>query len=292
MAQPIWNTPAGSIGTFPATIAVSSQLSASAVSPATTVTYLLISGLLPSGIVMSSAGLISGTPNLVTVDTVSTFTVRATDNLSNIRDRTFSMQISGVAIPELTTPAGSILTTLDSVWVELPITYSNPDSTNEVIIEIQEGTLPPGLEINAAGVIRGYANPPLVNVTLNEVETVGSITDSTTDLITCTSTTQFTVGRPVVFTDTAFGGINEGSTYYIKSINSNTTFTISTTQNGSTFPLTSSTGSMLITLPAVSSGQPTRPRCRPQCKHRGWRPCCWRGAPSRCWRFVRDRHEE
>jgi hypothetical protein len=167
------------------------------------------------------------------------------------------MQISGVAIPELTTPSGSILTTLDSVWVELPITYSNPDSTNEVIIELQEGALPPGLEINEAGVIRGYANPPLVNVTLNEVETVGSITDSTTDLITCTSTTQFTVGRPVVFTNTAFGGINEGATYYIKSINSNTTFSISTTQNGSTFPLTSSTGSMLITLPAVSSGQPT-----------------------------------
>jgi hypothetical protein len=194
---------------------------------------------------------------LVTADTVSTFTIRATDNLSNIRDRTFSMQISGVAIPELTTPSGSILTTLDSVWVELPITYSNPDSTNEVIIELQEGALPPGLEINEAGVIRGYANPPLVNVTLNEVETVGSITDSTTDLITCTSTTQFTVGRPVVFTNTAFGGINEGATYYIKSINSNTTFSISTTQNGSTFPLTSSTGSMLITLPAVSSGQPT-----------------------------------
>jgi hypothetical protein len=126
-----------------------------------------------------------------------------------------------------------------------------------VIIELQEGALPPGLEINEAGVIRGYANPPLVNVTLNEVETVGSITDSTTDLITCTSTTQFTVGRPVVFTNTAFGGINEGATYYIKSINSNTTFSISTTQNGSTFPLTSSTGSMLITLPAVSSGQPT-----------------------------------
>jgi len=257
MAQPIWNTPAGSIGTFPATISAVSQLSASAVLPATTVTYLLISGSFPPGIAMNSAGLISGTPNLVTADTVSTFTIRATDNLSNIRDRTFSMQISGVAIPELTTPAGSILTTLDSVWVELPITYSNPDSTNEVIIELQEGALPPGLEINEAGVIRGYANPPLVNVTLNEVETVGSITDSTTDLITCTSTTQFTVGRPVVFTNTAFGGINEGTTYYIKSINSNTTFSISITQNGSTFPLTSSTGTMLITLPAVSSGQPT-----------------------------------
>ena len=175
MAQPIWNTPAGSIGTFPASIAVVRQLSASAVSPATTVTYLLLSGSFPPGIVMNSAGLISGTPDLVTVDTVSTFTIRATDNLSNIRDRTFSMQISGVAIPEFTTPAGSILTTLDSVWIELPITYSNPDSTNEVIIELQEGTLPPGLEINAAGLIRGYANPPIVNVTFNNMHYNNSV---------------------------------------------------------------------------------------------------------------------
>ena len=257
MAQPIWNTSAGSIGTFPADIAITSQLSASAVSPATTVTYLLLSGSFPPGLVMNSAGLITGTPNLVTVDTVSTFTIRATDNLSNIRDRTFSMQISGVAIPEFTTPSGSILTTLDSVWVELPITYSNPNNTNQVIIEIQEGTLPPGLEINEAGVIRGYANPPLVNVTLNQVQTIGSVTDSTTNLITCITTTQFTIGRPVVFTNTAFGGINEGTTYYIKSISSTTTFSISTTQNGSTFPLTSATGTMTITLPATSSGQPT-----------------------------------
>lgn len=257
MAQPIWNTTAGSIGTYPATVPLTTQLSATAVSPASTITYILLSGTLPSGISINSSGLISGTPTLVTTDTTSTFTIRATDNLSNIRDRTFSMIISGVAIPEFTTPEGSILNTLDSIWIELPITYSNPDSTNEVIVELQEGSLPPGLEINSAGLIRGYANPPLVNVTLNELETNATITEITSNLITCTSTTQFTIGRPVIFTGTTFGGIDEGDTYYIKSINSTTTFTISATQNGPVFPLLSDTGSMAVTLPAVSTGQPT-----------------------------------
>ena len=257
MAQPIWNTTAGSIGTFPASVALATQLSASAVSPATSITYALLSGTLPPGISISTSGLISGTPNLVTSDTTSTFTIRATDNLSNIRDRTFSMIISGVAIPEFTTPEGSILNTLDSIWIELPIQYSNPDSTNAVIVELQEGSLPPGLEINSAGLIRGYANPPLVNVTLNQVQTNATITESTSNLITCTSTTQFTIGRPIVFTDTAFGGIADGETYYIKTINSSTTFTISATQNGPVFPLSSDTGSMTVTLPATSTGQPT-----------------------------------
>ena len=257
MAQPIWNTTAGSIGTFPATIIMATQLSASPVSPATTITYTLLSGTLPPGTTITIGGLISGTPTLVTVDTTTTFTIRATDNLSNIRDRTFSITISGTAIPEFTTPAGSVLSTLDSVWIELPIEYSNPDNTNQIVVEVQEGILPPGLEINPAGVIRGYANPPTVSVTLTEVETNATLTDGTSYLITCTSTTQFTIGRPVVFTSTVFGGIQNGETYYIKTIDSSTTFSITSTQNGDVFPLTSASGSMTVTLPATSFGQPT-----------------------------------
>ena len=257
MAQPVWNTPAGSIGTFPSTLPLIFQVSASPVTPATTVTYLLLSGSLPSGITMSASGLISGTPTLVTTDTSTTFTVRATDNLGNLRDRTFSMGVSGVAIPQFTTPEGSLLSTQDSIWIELPIQYSNPDSTNNVVVEVQEGTLPPGLEINSDGLIRGYANPPLVNVTLNSIVTNATITSSANNSITCTSTNGFTVGRPVVFTSTAFSDITEGTTYYIKAILSTTTFTIAATQNGSTFPLVDDTGSMTVTLPAISTGAPT-----------------------------------
>ena len=256
MAQPVWNTPAGSIGTFPSTLPLLVQLSASSVTPATTVTYLLLSGSLPSGVTMSTNGLISGTPTLVTTDSSTTFTVRATDNLGNLRDRTFSMGVSGVAIPQFTTPEGSLLSTQDSIWIELPVQYSNPDNTNNVVVEVQEGTLPPGLEINSDGLIRGYANPPLVNVTLNSIVTNATITSSATNTITCTSTNGFTIGRPVVFT-TTFGDITDGTTYYIKSIISTTTFTISATQNGSTFPLLDGTGSMTVTLPAISTGAPT-----------------------------------
>ena len=257
MAQPIWNTPAGSLGTFPATIATAVQVSASPVSPAVSITYTLLSGTLPTGLTISSLGLISGTPPLVTQDVVSTFTIRATDNLSVIRDRTFSIGISGTAIPEFTTPAGNILNTIDSVWIELPIEYSNPDSSNQVFVELQEGLFPPGLEINSEGVIRGYPNPPVVTVTLNQIITNATITNGSSNTITCTTTNSFTIGRQVVFTDTTFGSIVEGTTYYIKTIDSTTTFTISATQNGPVYALTTDTGSMTVTLPSVSTGQPT-----------------------------------
>lgn len=257
MAQPIWSTTAGSIGNYPALLAMSYQLSASAVTPATTVTYTLLSGSLPDGLSISSSGLISGTPALVTQDVSSIFTIRATDNLSNLRDRTFSITISGSAIPQFTTPNGNLLSTQDSLWISLPITYANPSSSNPVIVQVKEGALPPGLEIDLLGNIRGYAKPPIVTITTPSVVTTASETSSTTNTITVTSTVGFTVGRPVVFSGTTFGDLNTGQQYYIKTIPSATTFTISTTQNGSTTLLTNGSGSMTVTLPAVSTGTPT-----------------------------------
>jgi hypothetical protein len=263
MAQPVWNTTAGLIGSYPALLTMLYQLSASAVSPATTVTYTLLSGELPNGLTVNSTGLISGTPTLVTSNTTSVFAIRATDNLGNIRDRTFSLTVSGSAIPQFTTPNGSLINTyptggtIDSVWVSIPVTYSNPDTNNPVIVQVKEGTLPPGLEIDLLGNIRGYASPPTITITTPSISTNVSGTAETTNLITVISTLGFTVGRPIVFSGTQFGNINAGQQYYIRAIPSATTFTISETQNGDVVSLTTATGFMIANLPAISTGSPT-----------------------------------
>jgi hypothetical protein len=257
MAQPVWNTPAGSIGSFPALLPMAYQLSAEAVLPATTVIYTLLSGSLPGGLSITEDGLISGTPTLVTSDTATSFTIRVTDNLQSIRDRTFSITVSGSAIPQFTTPNGSLLSIQDSIWVSLPVTYTNPSTGNPVIVQVKEGTLPPGLEIDLLGNIRGYARPPIVTLTTPSVVTTASDTASSNNLITVTSTVGFTIGRPVIFSGTTFGDVNSGQQYYIKTIPSSTTFSISATQNGSELLLTDSSGSMTVTLPAVSTGTPT-----------------------------------
>ncbi len=257
MAQPVWVTPAGSLGIFPSEIPITLAITANAVLPAVSITYTIISGNLPVGLSMDENGLIYGTPSLVTEEVTSTFVVRATDNYSNLRDRTFTMAVTGSAIPSFITPPGTILSTNDSVWIELPILYNNPDTANPVTISLLEGILPIGLEISENGLIRGYPSAPTINTTVPSVTTAATVTE-TTNIITCLSTTGFSVGRPVTFSGTVmFGGIEENITYYIKSVINSTSFTISSTPNGSTFILTSGTGFMTVTLPAISVGQPT-----------------------------------
>ncbi len=257
MAQPNWNTPAGSLGTYPSLLEiVPIQLSASAVLPAVTVSYTIISGTLPSNLIMTEDGLIYGIPGAVPQNTNSTFVVRATDNYQNIRDRTFSLTITGVTGPSFSTPSGTLFSQPDSIWVEYPILYNNPISTNPVAIRLTQGQLPPGLEINEFGLIRGYPNPPITNVNLPAVNT--AIVATASNVITCFSTIGFTVGRPIIFTGTSFGGILSGTTYYVKEIFSDgTTFTVSNTSGGTVSSFSDAVGYMTASLPNVSQGQPT-----------------------------------
>lgn len=255
MAQPNWVTAAGSIGSYPAQVSLSVQLVAQPVSPATTATYILLSGSLPQSLSLSNAGVISGIPTIVTNDTTYTFVVRATDNLGNIRDRTFSITISGVASPEFITPNGNILSTLDSTWVELPIEYTNPLDNNPITVRVIQGQLPPGLEINSNGLIRGYADAPVLSVNLGTVNT--SITSVNSNIITSLSTTGFRVGRPIIFSGTGFSGIIAGQTYYVSSIINESSFTISLSVGGSNVVLSNGVGYMTATLPNIAVGQPT-----------------------------------
>ena len=257
MAQPTWVTTAGTIGTFPYGINVSFQFLATPVSPATNITYSLLAGTLPTNLVIDVNGLLTGIPTLVTQDITTSFTIRATDNLNNIRDRTFSITITGTAVPQFTTPSGVLVTTQDSIWTQLRVEYTNPDITNPVVIALQEGSLPPGLELSPAGLIQGYPLPPTINVTLSLITTIGISTESSNDLIYCLNVAGMTPGRPVTFTD-PIGDISAGVTYYIKTVDTvANTISISTTQNGDTFPLSDSTGAMTVTLPVISVGQPT-----------------------------------
>lgn len=262
-AQPIWNTASGSIGTYPALLSMSNQLSASAVLPSTSITYALLSGTLPDGLNLSSTGLISGTPTLVTSNITNSFSIRVTDNLGNIRDRTFSLTVSGSAIPQFTTPNGSLINTyptggtIDSVWVSIPVTYSNPSTDNPVIVQVRDGLLPPGLEIDLLGTIRGYASPPIINITRPAVNTIGLATSSVNNNITVISTSGFIVGRPIIFSGTTFGNIVNDQEYYVKTITSSSTFTISENQNGNIFELDTASGFMNVALPATTIGTPT-----------------------------------
>jgi hypothetical protein len=255
MAQPVWNTPAGLINSYPYGVSMSFQLSASPVFPAVSLTYSLLSGDLPAGLTLNSSGLISGTPTQVSENQTYIFAVRVTDNQSNIRDRTFSILISGFVSPSFDLAAGTIFSGFDSRWTEFSVNYSNPSSLSNLTVSITEGALPLGLEINTSGLIRGYAEKPTISEAYPAVSTIATNTNLDNTII-CTTTAGFIEGRPIIFSGTSIGEIVLGNTYYIKSILNSVTFTISATQNGPTLQLTVGSGLMFINLPATTVGQP------------------------------------
>lgn len=257
MAQPTWITAAGSIGVYPAGIQIDYQFTANPILPATSVTYKLLSGIIPDGLTLDNFGLLSGIPTIVLTDQEYQFVIRATDNLGSIADRTFTIQVLGVVAPEFTTPSGSLFTINDSIWKEYQVQYSNPVPNNEVTIRLLQGTLPPGLEINSLGLIRGYAEAPVVTTNLGLITTTATATIMTTNLITCLSTEGFEIGRPVIFGGGVIGGLTAGSTYYVKDIINLTQFSVSTTINGPVYTLSDDDGIMSVTLPNVSVGEPT-----------------------------------
>ena len=193
MSQPVWITNAGSLGTYSSGSKINIQLHGYYLYPATEIKFKLLSGDLPNtdtgNLTISKSGLISGTTSLLTADTTNTFTVRMIDNLGQISDRTFSLTITAAFTPQFFTNSGPIFETDDSIWIEFPILYSAPIDPNSIEIAISSGKLPPGLEIDRLGVIRGYANPPeypyskTYNFTLTYKNDLGMVTNNYSILV-------------------------------------------------------------------------------------------------------------
>lgn len=260
MSHPVtWVTSAGLLGVYPAEIPLSFKVVAVAEPPYTITDYVLISGSLPDGLSFRDDGLIYGTPSTTAADKTYTFVVRvyATDGVNTgIKDRTFSMEVSGEATPSLI-PAVEV-TVFDSIWYTQQISYNNPIASNPVSLRILTGTLPPGLEMNEYGLIRGYPSPPITSVNLPIIETTITAVSSINNYITAISTSGFTVNRPIIFSSN-IANIEAGKTYYIKEVINQNQFTITTIPNNVVFVISESISSFVdITLPTVNIGQPTK----------------------------------
>ena len=170
MAQPVWVTPAGSLGSIPEGIFY--QVSVIAYDPdypeGHGVYYDLLAGQLPPGIQCSKAGLITGVPSAVQADTTSTFAVRAyTEKIVNgklvvnrLADRTFSLTVTYQNSPRFLTPAGRVGQFYDGTPIEpIQILTTDPYQGSVSLITIATGSLPPGLSISTSGLITGYIIP-------------------------------------------------------------------------------------------------------------------------------------
>jgi len=161
MAIPVWTTTAGKLGTFNEEDSSSFQLNAT-----NATSFSLIAGSLPSGMRLTSSGLITGVPAQVAKRTLYTFVVRATDG-SLITDRTFSIDIEGQDAPVFTTASGQLQLddstrvglywVLDGEYVNFQFQATDPDTRlgGEIKFEVVSGILPPGLTLREDGLLSG-----------------------------------------------------------------------------------------------------------------------------------------
>jgi hypothetical protein len=175
MPQPIWITPAGSLGTIPE--GVFYQVPVQAVAGDQDVFYRVIAGELPTGVQVSANGVVEGVPkNIVSVqgvpqelnrDITSRFAIRAfTKKLVNnqyvidrLADRTFEITVTGQDVPEFVTPVGSIGTFFDGTKASIQIEFTDGDFEDDVRVRLVTGELPPGLTVDTNGLISGIILP-------------------------------------------------------------------------------------------------------------------------------------
>ena len=164
MALPKWITPAGDLGTVPELEYYEYLLDAYDPSAGTLV-YSRISGKLPLGIQITTAGTLRGIPvsELGGDKNVTyTFTIRAKNSSTNgLADRTFSLTITNIQPPVITAPTrNSFLGVfLDGTEYEeqLQAVESTPGAA--LTWTLKSGELPPGLTLNTAGLLSGYFIP-------------------------------------------------------------------------------------------------------------------------------------
>ena len=165
MATPVWTTTAGKIATIDEQVAFSLQLEANT-SDSTAITYSLIAGSLPAGMQVTTDGLLTGTPAEVAKRTLYTFVVRATAG-TTITDRTFSLDVQGADAPTFTTASGQLRlddsTSVGLFWVidgssidfQMQATDSDTRAGQQLVYEIVQGELPPGITMSTSGLISG-----------------------------------------------------------------------------------------------------------------------------------------
>lgn len=135
------------------------------------VTYKIINGKLPGGLVINDDGIIYGTPYSVGKTTRSQFTVRAA-NSNGITDRTFYIDTQGPTDPVWLTPSGILplgvnnqYYTINKQFVDYQLSaeYDQlpPGQKLRYYINEKDGILPPGLSLTEDGRIVGQVTDKL-----------------------------------------------------------------------------------------------------------------------------------
>lgn len=168
MSQLRWTTQPGTIASMYVGVPTSTSLIAFNTStPTAPITYQVISGELPSGITLSTAGELSGTPTTTSFANTINYScvIRARDESLNVIDGTFTIILNNQVNNgfEWVTVAGNLGTIPNNIFYSLPLEIIEITAGVTVSFTLVSGELPPGMRIISSGVIQGV--PTLTTAT-------------------------------------------------------------------------------------------------------------------------------
>lgn len=182
--KPIWETPAGDLGTIQE--GEFYRLTLYAFDDVTNTSeylhYIMVAGELPEGIQCRKNGLIEGIPKAVTSlqgvplevkeNITSKFTVRVytydesfdengeiIETVKRVADRTFTLTVAGADAPTWVTQPGDIKDCYDGDYIEYQFEFTDPDPDEEHTFKIKSGKLPPGTTLSKDGLLSGVVLP-------------------------------------------------------------------------------------------------------------------------------------
>lgn len=170
---------------------------------ASSLSYSLLSGALPSGLQLQSSGLLYGFPQVTDIgDTVAreySFTIRVTNTVGQISDRTFTMAVNKIAPPIILATGvrgegvGATLGNINLSFTNHGLGYSSSTVGASIAAPTTTGgetAIPGKIYLHANGAIKsigltspgtGYVTPPAITFTgANTVTASAEITSLTT----------------------------------------------------------------------------------------------------------------
>ncbi len=160
---PTWNTTPGDLGSYKRNEHVGIQLSAT--DPQNLkIDYEIANGALPTGLTLTTTGLIAGFAPDVANNTTFDFTVSANNGVLASTEE-FTMNVVAVEYPVWTTPSGSLGSMLSGYDASFTLRGTDPEGFT-VFYEISNGALPPGASLNSnSGLISGVVPVTSSNAT-------------------------------------------------------------------------------------------------------------------------------
>jgi hypothetical protein len=217
--------------------------------------WSIAAGALPTGLALSSDGVISGTPTTAGTATVS---FRVTDSASSTTSRTFTLTVP--AVLSVTTSTLSPAT----VGSGYATTLSATGGTTPYVWTVISGSLPSGITLSSAGLLSG--SPNTGGTALFTVQVSDNTQPSNQ---TASQSLSIVVTSPLAITTTALPNAITGISYsqamtatggtapYAWSLTSGTLPTgLTLASDGSISGMPTATGTSLFTLQATDAGTP------------------------------------